>query len=126
MARVSISINNQTYDIACADGEEQHILDLAGVVDAKVGELVGAIGQAGEARLLAMAGLLMADDLGEASEEIAALRSAAEITEPAPQSASAPVVEPVVEPGVDENRLVEMLDAMAVRIETIAEGLERA
>ncbi len=118
MARVSISINNQTYDIACADGEEQHILDLAGVVDAKVGELVGAIGQAGEARLLAMAGLLMADDLGEASEEIAALRSAAEIPEPAAQPASAPVI--------DENRLADLLDAMAGRIETIAEDLERA
>lgn len=122
MARVSISINNQTYDIACADGEEQHILDLAGVVDAKVGELVGAIGQAGEARLLAMAGLLMADDLGEAGEKIAALRSAAEIIERAPQPASAPIFEP----GVDENRLADMLDAMAVRIETIAEDLERA
>ena len=126
MARVSISINNQTYDIACADGEEQHILDLAGVVDAKVDELVGAIGQAGEARLLAMAGLLMADDLGEAGEEIAALRSAAEITEHAPQPASAPGVDPVVDPGVDKNRLADMLDAMAGRIETIAEDLERA
>jgi len=114
MARVSISINNQTYDIACADGEEQHILDLASVVDAKVGELVGAIGQAGEARLLAMAGLLMADDLGEAREEVASLRSAAELSVP------------TVEPAVDENRLADVLDAMAARIETIAQDLERA
>jgi len=114
MARVSISINNQTYDIACADGEEQHILDLAGVVDAKVGELVGAIGQAGEGRLLAMAGLLMADDLAETRDEVATLRSAAEISAPAEQSA------------VDENRLADVLDAMAARIETIARDLERA
>jgi len=122
MARVSISINNQTYDIACADGEEQHILDLAGVVDAKVGELVNAIGQAGEARLLAMAGLLMADDLGEARDEIATLRSAAEIAAPAVE----PAVEPGVEPVVDEKRLADVLDAMAGRIETIAQDLERA
>ena len=114
MARVSISINNQTYDIACADGEEQHILDLAGVVDAKVGELVGAIGQAGEARLLAMAGLLMADDLAETREDVATLRSAAEISAPE------------TEPAFDENRLADVLDAMAARIETIAEDLERA
>ncbi|HEY9078992.1 cell division protein ZapA [Magnetovibrio sp.] len=118
MARVSISINNQTYDIACADGEEQHILDLAGVVDAKVGELVSAIGQAGEARLLAMAGLLMADDLAETRDEIATLRSAAEIAEPSAVTPSAPTI--------DENRLADILDTMAVRIETIAEDLERA
>ena len=61
MARVSITVNANTYDIACPDGEEQNILDLAEGLNAKVAELVGAIGQAGEARLLAMAGLLMAE-----------------------------------------------------------------
>jgi len=123
MARVSITINDQTYDIACADGEEQHILDLARVVDAKVGELVGAIGQAGEARLLAMTGLLMADEMVEAQDEIATLRSAAEV---APQSAPLPAQEAVPKPAIDEDRLAGLLEAMALRIESIAEDLERA
>ena len=43
MARVSISVNGNTYEIACADGEEQHILDLAGILDGRVDELVAAI-----------------------------------------------------------------------------------
>ena len=114
MARVSITINNQTYEIACADGEEQHILNLAGVLDAKVGELVSAIGQAGEARLLAMAGLLMADDAAEAQDELANLRAATEVVPVAPAST------------VDEDRLADVLDAMAARIETIAESVEQA
>ena len=107
MAKVSITINNETYDIACADGEEQHILNLAGAVDAKVGELVAAIGQAGEARLLAMAGLLMADELAELK-------------------AGGPAEAPPPTPNVDEERLAQALDAMAARIETIADSLENA
>ena len=122
MARVSITINANTYEIACADGEEPHILDLASRLDAKVSELVGAIGQAGEARLLAMAGLLLADDVAEGQDEIAQLRAAAEIaSKPAP--APEPTSEPA--PGVDEDRLAQAIEAMALRIESIAEKLER-
>lgn len=121
MARVSITINAQSYEIACADGEERHILDLAQVLDAKVGELVGAIGQAGEARLLAMAGLLMADELAEVRDEVAKLRAEAEL---------APVSQPVADvpagPSIDEDRLAELLETVAGRIESIAENLERA
>jgi len=47
MARVSITVNANTYDIACPDGEEQNILDLAEGLNAKGAELGGAIGQAG-------------------------------------------------------------------------------
>lgn len=121
MAKVSITINRQSYDIACEDGQEPHILTLAGVVDGKVGELVAAIGQAGEARLLAMAGLLVADDVAVAQSEIAALQSRLEAV-PA-QSATPPQAE---KPAFDEDRLAAVLDALAARIETIAETVERA
>ena len=116
MARVSITINANTYDIACADGEEQHILDLAGVLDGRVAELVAAIGQAGEARLLAMAGLLMSDELAELKDEVQRLRAEAEVT---------PVMPPAA-PGVDENRVASVLEALAGRIETIAQRVEQA
>ena len=116
MARVSITINANTYDIACADGEEQHILDLAGVLDGRVAELVAAIGQAGEARLLAMAGLLMADELAELKDEVQRLRAAAEVIPEMPPAT----------PGVDENRVASMLEALAGRIETIAQRVEQA
>ncbi len=116
MARVSISVNGNTYEIACADGEEQHILDLAGVLDGRVDELVAAIGQAGEARLLAMAGLLMADELAELKEEVQNLRAAAAVVPP-----PTPAV-----PAVDEERAAGLLEALAERIETIAQRVEQA
>ena len=112
MARVSITINANTYDIACPDGEEQNILDLAQGLDAKVAELVGAIGQAGEARLLAMAGLLMSDELVELKSEVERLRAEASAR---PEPAQ-----------IDENRLADVLDALAARMESIADKVESA
>mgnify|MGYP000406657146 CR=1 FL=1 len=116
MARVSITINANTYDIACADGEEQHILDLAGVLDRRVGELVAAIGQAGESRLLAMAGLLMADEMAELKEEVQRLRAEAEVTPPTVPAA----------PAVDQDRIASVMEALAGRIESIAQRVEQA
>lgn len=116
MARVSITINGNTYDIACADGEEQNILDLAANFDGRVAELVAAIGQAGEARLLAMAGLLMTDEMGELKEDIQRLRAAAEVAPAAPKA----------DHDVDEGRAADLLEALAERIETIALRVEQA
>ncbi len=119
MARVSISVNGYTYDVACGDGEERHILKLAQELERRVAELVGAIGQggetAGEARLLAMTGLMMADELAEARREIEALRAAAQ---------SPAKVEPPAS-SLDEDALAQALEIMAERIETIAQRVER-
>lgn len=115
MARVSITVNANTYDIACPDGEEQNILDLADGLNAKVAELVGAIGQAGEARLLAMAGLLMADEMSELKSEVERLRAEAALVPEVPQA-----------PAIDENRLADVLDALAARMESIADKVENA
>ncbi|MBL4693184.1 MAG: cell division protein ZapA [Magnetovibrio sp.] len=114
MARVSISVNNHTYEVACADGEEKHINALAAVLDAKVSELVGAIGQAGEARLLAMAGLLMADEIQDAKIENVQLKQLAQVQ---------PDIGPVAS-GLDEDRLIERLETLASHIESIAERVE--
>jgi len=72
VAQVDISINGQTYRIACEDGQEQRLQDLAQMVDAHVKDLVEQVGQVGHTRLLVMASLLVADelvDLREAASE---------------------------------------------------------
>ncbi|MEX2648709.1 MAG: cell division protein ZapA [Alphaproteobacteria bacterium] len=63
MAQVAVSLNGREYVVTCGDGEEAHVTALARTVDAKVAELVKALGQIGEARLLAMASILLADEL---------------------------------------------------------------
>ena len=68
MAQVTVQINGRGYQVACGDGEQERIAGLAGYVDEKVQELVGAIGNVGDQRLLVMASLLLADEVFEARE----------------------------------------------------------
>ena len=74
MAQVNLKINGRDYLVACEDGEEQHLTFLAEYVDHQVENLVKSVGQVGEARLLLMASLMMADELAETSQELDALK----------------------------------------------------
>ena len=65
MAQVDINVNSQNFQIACEDGQEDRLLDLAKIVDRKVVELVDQVGQVGQNRLLVMAALVIADELAE-------------------------------------------------------------
>src|ERR1700712_1978860 len=62
MPLVNVMVNGRAYTIACDDGEEDHLRDLAAIVDAKAREVLGSVGQVGDTRLLLMAALLMADE----------------------------------------------------------------
>ena len=70
MPQVSFLINGRPYEVACGDGEENHLRDLADYVDQTVQKLVASVGQAGDARLLVMACLTIADDLSEALQKL--------------------------------------------------------
>ena len=63
MGQVTVTVNGRAYQIACEDGKERHVEQLAAYVEAHVSELAKDVGQVGEARLLMMASLLIADDL---------------------------------------------------------------
>jgi cell division protein ZapA len=80
MGQVRITLNGRGYDIACDDGQEEHVMRLANALSERVNQLVTANGQVGEARLLLMAGLLMADDLhSERAKSAAAGATAAPV-----------------------------------------------
>jgi len=112
MAQIDVTINGRNYRIACDDGQEDHIVQLADYVDKRVAELVSAVGQAGEARLLVMASLLIADELSEAFAELQAKGEAK--SEPGETVARA------------EASLAAATEALAARIEAIAARLEAA
>ena len=86
MGQVRITLNGRGYDIACEDGQEEHVMRLANAMSERVNQLVAANGQVGEARLLLMAGLLMADDLH--SERAKAAATVATSTAPAGEADS--------------------------------------
>lgn len=65
MAQVTITINAREYAVACEDGQEVRILQLARILDEKARLLTQGGGQVNENMLLAMVGLLLADELTE-------------------------------------------------------------
>jgi len=65
MAQVTLRINGYAYTIGCQDGEEAHLQAMAGEVERRIETIKATAGPSGEARMLVMAALLMADDLYE-------------------------------------------------------------
>lgn len=72
MAQVIITINDREYPIACENGQEARIMQLAQILDQKAQMLKSFSGKISENMLLAMIGILVADDLFEARKSVAA------------------------------------------------------
>ena len=66
---VTVRINGQPYQMGCDAGQESHIEEMGRNVDAIVQQLVGSVGQIGDARLLAMAGLILSDQVQTANQQ---------------------------------------------------------
>ena len=117
MAQITVSINNRVYEIACDDGQEDHLARLGTYIDSKVTELSASIGQVGDARLLVMASLLIADELADVYGELAEAREALEGT---PAAAAVPESPEMAE------SLAKNIELLAGRVEDIAARLESA
>lgn len=70
MSEISVTINGRDYLVACEDGQEEQLDKLAHFVDKKMSELVASVGQIGDARLLVMTTLLIADELSDAYQQL--------------------------------------------------------
>ena len=77
MPLVNVMVNSRAYTIACDEGEEDHLRELAAHVDAKAREVLGSVGQVGDARMLLMAALLIADEHHELAGKVVAGAQAA-------------------------------------------------
>lgn len=109
MGQVVVKVNGREFPLSCADGQEGRIRRLAQYVDAKIAEFTKTVGQVGEARLLLLAALTIADELSDANEALQQERNRAGTasgSEPAPQGAASGI------------------RSMAERIETIAARME--
>ena len=63
MAQVTIRINGYAYIVGCEDGQEQHLGQMAAEIEQRISSIKAIGGQSGEARLLMLAALLLADEL---------------------------------------------------------------
>lgn len=119
MPLVNIMVNNRAYTIACDEGEEEHLRELAAHVDSKVRELLGSIGQVGEQRLLLMAALLLADEHHDASTRLHARMKEVGDLAGSHDAISARLEE-------SEARAVELLATAAEELEDVAARLAHA
>lgn len=119
MPLVNVMINGKAYTIACDDGEEEHLKELGATVDGKVRELLGAVGQVGEQRLILMAALLLADELHGATTQLESARQ--ELT--AAREAQAELNGRAAR---TETAAADALEAAVKRIESIAAKLKAA
>ena len=69
MAQVTLRINGFAYVMGCGDGEEAHLAAMADEVDKRIEAIKASAGQSGEARMLVMAALTLADDLYEMKQQ---------------------------------------------------------
>ena len=75
MAQVTIKINGYAYNIGCRDGEEPHLYAMAEQIEERVARAKALGSQSGEARLLVMAALFMADELHDLRLEMKSART---------------------------------------------------
>jgi cell division protein ZapA len=70
MADLTITINSTPYIVACDDGQEEQLRDLAAYISQKVDMVRKSVGNVGETRLLVLASLMVADELSDAYQHI--------------------------------------------------------
>jgi cell division protein ZapA len=117
VAQVSVSINGRQYRMACDDGQEGHLTQLAQDLDQRIARLRNDFGEIGDMRLTIMAALLIADEMNEqvnrlrrVEEECAALQDARVV---AADRAKA-----------TESAIAAAFNAAAERIESLAKVLD--
>jgi len=103
---VTIRLNGNPYQIGCGAGEEAHVSKLGEEVESIMQSLVASVGQIGEARLLAMVALILAD------------RAAG-------QTANASKDSEMATTAVDQDAAAEALEMAAARITTLATRLTK-
>ena len=113
MAQVNVSISGKLYRMACDDGQEKHLNQLAARLDETIELLRKQFGEIGDQRLTVMAAITMADQNSEAERRLAALESRVAHME----EARAAVVE---QQQAQEQAFARSIEAFAERVEALA------
>ena len=65
MGKVNVRVGGRGYALACRDGEEERLAELAAGLDARAATLGARLGAMAEGRLLLSLALTLADELAE-------------------------------------------------------------
>ena len=126
MPEVEITIGGRSFDVACQEGEEQYLHSAARMLDTEAQVLAQQVGRIPEARMLLMAGLMLADktagleDKLRESEDraeayLSELRAIKDTPPPEPERIEVPVV---------PTDVTESLQEIAAGAEALARDVE--
>lgn len=118
MAEISININGRSYGIACDDGQERRVRELASYVDSRLREIARAGAATNESHLLVLTSIILADEIAEARSGIGQHAARHAPPQQTPISGISMTEE-------DEEAIVSAIDLLAARIDSIATSLQK-
>jgi len=113
-SHVNVTINGRQYRMACEEGQETRLIQLADDLAARIVRLREKFGEIGDQRLVVMAALTVSDELLDAREQIELL-----------QRERAALIEGGAAAKVIESAVVAALNSAAERIEKTTQVLNR-
>jgi cell division protein ZapA len=125
MPEVQITIGGRQFEVACQEGEESYLQSAAKMLDDEAQVLSDQVGRMPEARMLLMAGLLLADKTASVEDRITEVR--AELAEREAELAGLrnATVEPQrVEVPVVPQAVTDTLAELAAQAEALAAAVE--
>ncbi|MFK0162000.1 cell division protein ZapA [Rhizobium sp. NPDC090279] len=75
MAQVTVTIDGKAYRMACEEGQEDHLTDLANRFDRYVMHLKSQFGEIGDLRVTVMAGIMIMDEVSELTRRVSSLEA---------------------------------------------------
>ena len=119
MPDLEITVGGRNFTVSCQPGEEHFLRGAAAMLDAEAAPLVAQMGRLPEARMLLMAGLMLADKTAAVEDENRQLKLKLAEIEARPQPEREKVEVAVVPPGLRET-----LAEIAARAEAMAASVE--
>ncbi|ACM27611.1 cell division protein ZapA [Agrobacterium sp. SHOUNA12C] len=116
MAQVTVTIDGKAYRMACEEGQEAHLTDLATRFDRYVMHLKSQFGEIGDLRVTVMAGIMIMDEVSELTRRVSALEAELETLRSNRDTVLAANTR-------NEETLATVIDEVATRIRGITEKL---
>ena len=126
MPEVTISIGGKKFEVACQAGEEHFLQSAAQLLDEEAQVLVNQVGRMPEARMLLMAGLMLADKTASTEDKLrAAETTVSEMAAEMENLKGAANVEPErIEVPVVPQEVTDRLADLTTRAEALATQIE--
>jgi cell division protein ZapA len=116
MPELEVQIGGKGFHVACQPGEEHFLRSAAAMLDAEAQPLISQLGRLPDAKMLLMAGLMLADKTAAVEDELRGLRARVAELEARPASTRDVAVIPT--------QVIETLAEIAARAEAVAARMD--